>query len=292
MRRLVLLAGVTAIVYAVCSVIAGVLMAEMALRLQRRSLAQGDAARHSLESAGTVVRDVRAGELRAWYIAPRNAGPDLVLVLHGIGDTRLGSVGYARFFAGRGYHVLLPDLRAHGESGGVMVSYGVHEAGDVIVWAAWIEQNVRPRCIYAMGVSLGAAALLQSLRTEHRFCAVVADAPFASLRELAYDRVGMRLGATAGAGRTLGRLMIEAAFIWARLRYGADLDQADARPAIAATRVPVLLIHGRLTRPSPRATRNCCFARPGARKTAYGLSRVRDTTAPGRAKPGNMSGIY
>ena len=40
------------------------------------------------------------------------------IVLHGVGDTRLGVLGQARFLLDAGYTVLTPDSRGHGASGG------------------------------------------------------------------------------------------------------------------------------------------------------------------------------
>ena len=45
--------------------------------------------------------------------------------------------------------------------------------------------------------------------------------------------------------------MVEFGFAYVRLRYGVDLEQDDPAAAVAASRVPVLLIHGLLDKNLP-----------------------------------------
>ena len=72
----------------------------------------------------------------------------------------------------------------------------------------------------------------------------MAESPFSSFREVAYDRLGQKLGSGAWMGRTLFRPLISEAFLDARLHYHLDLEEASPAKAVAITRVPVLLIHG------------------------------------------------
>ncbi len=79
--------------------------------------------------------------LSAWWLRPPKQNGNCVLVLHGIGDSRLGSVGFAPMFTNEGYSVLLPDSRAHGDSEGQFVTYGLLEKYDVITWADWMKSG-------------------------------------------------------------------------------------------------------------------------------------------------------
>ena len=83
-------------------------------------------------------------------------------------------------FLSKGYAALLPDSRGEGESGGRFLTYGVKEGDDVRRWFVWLAAQKHPRCIFGMGESMGAAILLQSVREETRFCAVIAESSFAS----------------------------------------------------------------------------------------------------------------
>jgi len=182
--------------------------------------------------------------LRAWLIQPQRGNGNAVVLLHGLADNRLGMTGYAQLLLAHGYAVLMPDSRAHGESGGDLANYGIVERDDIRRWFEWLNQATHPSCIYGLGESMGAAQLLQSLAIEPHFCAVVAESSFATFREIAYDRMGQRFGTGPWLGRTVLRPVVEIALLIARVRYRVDLTQASPEDAVAHTHVPVLLIHG------------------------------------------------
>lgn len=145
----------------------------------------------------------------------------------------------------------MPDARAHGTSGGALGTYGLLEAEDLRRWHDWLEGSAHPRCIYGFGESMGAAQLLQTLRSDQRFCAVAAESPFTDLREIAYDRIGQRLHAGTWLTRTLARPGVELAFLYARWKYGLDLGRVSPVDAAMRSKVPVLLIHGQGDRNIP-----------------------------------------
>ena len=91
---------------------------------------------------------------------------------------------------------------------------------------------------------MGAAQVLQIVDGPGALCSAVAEAPFATFREVAYDRVGQYIKVGDWLGRTLMRPAVEVGFLTARLRYGVDLDLADPASHLLHTRTPVLLIHG------------------------------------------------
>jgi alpha-beta hydrolase superfamily lysophospholipase len=65
----------------------------------------------------------RAKKARTRWLIPSKSNGNCVPVLHGIADSRAGSIGFAPMFLNEGYAVLLPDSRAHGASGGQLVTY-------------------------------------------------------------------------------------------------------------------------------------------------------------------------
>lgn len=209
--------------------------------MQARMMA---ARQHSvLENVTLVASD--GVSLHAWSIRPENGNYSAVILLHGLSDNRLGMVGYAELLLVHGFGVLMPDARAHGASRGVLATYGLLESDDVHKWFDWLEQNEHPDCVFGFAESMGAAQLLQSLRSESRFCAVAAESPFSSIREIAYDRVGQFFRTGPWLGRTVLRPVVEVAFAYGKWKYKLDLRQVSPENVVAATTVPVLLIHGR-----------------------------------------------
>ena len=239
--------GVGAGIYLVLCILAGSILIEGALRPNRRLLTP-----QSIETAGKLAAqtgvalhpvEITADDttpLRAWlFKAPRTRR--VVILAHGISDNRSGMLKFAELFLKDGYSALLPDARAHGESGGSLASYGVREATDLRAWARWARQQYG--CVYGLGESMGAAILLQSLDGSD-FCSVVAESPFVTFREIVYDRLGQPLRAGTWFGSVILRPVVESAFFYTQVRYGIDFGQASAEGAVGRTAVPILLIHG------------------------------------------------
>src|SRR5262249_14710265 len=149
--------------------------------------------------------------LQGWLLKPHEPNGNAVIVLHGLSDNRLGMSGYAQLLVGHGFTVLMPDARAHGESGGSLATYGLLGRDDLRRWVHWLRRETRG-CIYGMGESMGAAELLQSVETGAAFCAVIAESPFSNFREIAYDRMGQPFHLGPWVGRTVLRPLVEAAF--------------------------------------------------------------------------------
>ena len=184
--------------------------------------------------------------LRAWHIQRDHSNGNAVILLHGLGDNRLGTVGYADLFLAHGYDVLMPDARAHGESGGQIATYGVLERNDIRRWFGWLQVREHPQCTYGLAESMGAAQLLQSLDAEPHFCAVVAESTFSNFREIAYDRMGQYFHSGPWVGRIVLRPVIEIALLYTHWKYHVNLADASPQDSVVHSHVPVLLIHGQI----------------------------------------------
>jgi hypothetical protein len=212
---------------------------------QETTMREISQALHSdLEDVSIVTLD--AITLRAWDIRPHRSNGDAVILLHGLSDNRVGMTGYAQLFLAHGFAVLLPDARAHGASGGALATYGLLERNDIRQWFNFLSAQDHPHCIFGFAESMGAAELLQSLAVEPGFCAVAAESSFATLHEIAYDRMGQPFHLGPWFGRTFFRPVVEFAFLYVRWKYHLNMYQASPENAVAVTRVPVLLIHGQI----------------------------------------------
>ena len=246
--RKVLLASLLA--YLVLSILAGIAIADVSLKLHRlplrhqQAIAAAARADFGAELQDVTITAVDGVALKGWFVHPRDYNGNVVILLHGITDNREGVAGYGELLLEHGYAVLLPDARRHGESGGELATYGVKESDDIHRWVSWIYTHDPPQCVYGFGESYGAALMLQSLAVESRFCAVAVESPFSTAREMSFERVSGPLHLGPWFGRTLGRPAIWSAAMYARVRYGINLLQPNPLEAVAHSRVPVLLIHG------------------------------------------------
>lgn len=236
--------------YLALSAVAGVVIADMSLKLPHRPLRYRPAVlavAHNQFQAALQDVSIQAADgavLKAWYIHPHTFNGNAVILLHGITDNREGVAGYGRLLLQHGYAVLLPDARGHGESGGELATYGIKDTDDIHRWVSWLYEHDPPQCVYGFGESYGAALMLQSLSAEPRYCAVAVESSFSTAREMSFERVSGPLHLKPWFGKTLGRPAIWSAELYAQLRYGIDLLQPNPLEAVKHSSVPVLLIHG------------------------------------------------
>jgi dipeptidyl aminopeptidase/acylaminoacyl peptidase len=210
---------------------------------QETQNAEAWAQRQSVDFRDVTLTAPDGTALHAWYVRPAQANGDAVILLHGVSDNLLGMYGFGKWLVENHYSVLMTDSRGHGDSEGI-ASYGVREADDIHRWVDWIETRDPARCVYGLGESMGAAQLLEALPSEPRFCAVVAESPFASFREVAYVRMGQPFGLGPWIGRTFFRPTVDAGFLYIRLKFALNMETASPEDAVARVKTPILLIHG------------------------------------------------
>jgi fermentation-respiration switch protein FrsA (DUF1100 family) len=247
-------------------VAAGAFLAENAVHVAMHPL--GSPASFVSAQSGASSRDVQVkaadgAVLRGWLFVPKGPHPNYVILLHGVGDNRLGMFRIARMLLKDGYAVLDVDSRSHGESGGSLVTYGILEAPDVHAWADFLYATEPVKNLYGLGESMGAAVLLESLAVEPRFEAVVAESPFSTFDAIAHDRIYQDFHSAAWPVRALAGPIIFAGLSYARLRYHVDLETASPIEAVRRTSTPILLIHGlRDTNIYPQHSRDLLMANP------------------------------
>jgi alpha-beta hydrolase superfamily lysophospholipase len=162
--------------------------------------------------------------------------------LHGVSDNRTGMLGAADLLLRHGLSVVMMDSRAHGTSGGDMATYGWKERYDTVSIANELYASEKVRHLFALGVSMGAAIALQSAAVEPRIEGVVAEDPFADLREVSYDYAGLRMWPL------LGKTYFRPASVFAMRSMseagGFNPDDVSPVKAVAERPFAVLLICG------------------------------------------------
>jgi alpha-beta hydrolase superfamily lysophospholipase len=181
-------------------------------------------------------------ELRGWKVRASTPNGNWVLLFHGVSDNRTGVLGHAELLLRHGYNVVMMDARAHGESGGTMATYGWKERYDTAAITTALYSNEIVHHLGALGVSMGAAIALQSAAVDPRIEGVVAEGPFADLREVSYDYAGLEVSPLLG--RTLFRPATMLAMHEVAKAGGFRPDDVSPEKAVAARSFPILLICG------------------------------------------------
>ena len=178
--------------------------------------------------------------LKGWFYAPDEPTGRTIILLHGIGSNRQDMVALGYLFLRHGYSVLEPDLRGHGESGG-LATYGVLDADDIHRWVDLMVKNGNSLNLYGFGASLGASVLLESLKQESRFHAIVAESPYYDFPSIAEERIA-RLLPTGLKWVTIP--FVASGIAWVNWHEGINLHDASAANGMRSTTTPVFLIHG------------------------------------------------
>jgi len=113
--------------------------------------------------------------ISGWYRPSRNGAA--VLLVHGGGGDREGTVRHARMLVRHGYGVLMYDARGRGGSEGSPNGYGWKWTKDVAGALGFLERraDVEPGRIGALGISTGADVVLEAAATRRDIRAVVTD---------------------------------------------------------------------------------------------------------------------
>jgi len=165
-----------------------------------------------------------------------------ILVLHGYMIRSVWMLGTADMLAEEGYRTVLVDLRGQGHSTGDWITYGVREASDLSQVIDALEQRgliVGRLGVY--GISYGATTAIHLAGRDPRIGAVVAVAPFDTMRSEVPNYVRTSLPAL---GWMIPDATYQRAIDEAGRRGGFDPDAADASAAIRQASAPVLILHG------------------------------------------------
>lgn len=177
-----------------------------------------------------------------------------------------------------GFNALVVDQRAHGDSEDSTISFGVKEHKDCLYWVKYVNQRFGVETpIILSGLSMGAATVLMAagLDLPENVACILADSPYSTPSAI-IEKVCADLHYPVALCRPFIHL---SAFLFGRFR----LNGCTAKTAIAASKVPVLLIHGENDRLVPCSMSfeiaQCCGSDvtvhtfPGA---GHGLSYLTD----------------
>lgn len=138
-----------------------------------------------------------------------------------------------------GYNLLLVDQRAHGESEGRVISFGINERRDCLRWIEYARERFGDgQKIFLVGLSMGAATVLMASGEDlpDSVVGVIADCPYSSQSEII---------ASVGKGMRVPAFITKLiAPIGAALFGGFSLLETTPIKAVERARVPILIIHG------------------------------------------------
>lgn len=176
--------------------------------------------------------------LRGWWV-PSDGTRTVAILAHGYLMNRSELAPLAVWLNQRGISCLLPDLRAHGKSGGRTSTFGALENRDIGAAIAFVRAREPQAKVVLIGSSMGAVA-----------CAMAAGSGQAVVDALVLDCAYSRLWvATLGWWRFLGGRILQAlmspTLIVGPLVTGINPFRMDVASALKnAGPIPALFLHG------------------------------------------------
>jgi len=186
-----------------------------------------------------IIQSADGLSLHGFFYENKSATTHYVILLHGFQDDHRFMEPYALQYFQNGYHVLIPDQRAHGRSDGKYTTMGWKEQGDLRRWINWIIARNPDASILLHGVSMGAATLLLAagggLPENVRAC--VSDCAYTSLWAEYRGKICELYHIPAAP-------ILIAADLASRVKPGFWIHRASPVTALRQNRIPILFIHG------------------------------------------------
>jgi len=175
--------------------------------------------------------------LKGWLIRSEESR-GVIICLHGYPANK-SDILPAVAFLYPDFSLLLPDFRAHGESGGRITHFGMKEFLDVEAAVRFVreDESLKGSRIGVWGYSLGGAVAIIASSRCRDIDALVTDSAFANFPEMVttyYKNMGPLKNLFSILARLLGRILLKGDFIRNSPEY-----------SIEGINAPILIIHSR-----------------------------------------------
>ena len=146
---------------------------------------------------------------------------------------------YIKFYHDLGFHILLPDNRAHGESEGTYIGFGWLDRLDCIQWIHQVKDYFHKDLqIVLHGISMGSATVLMASGEElpDDVKCIISDCGFTSvLDEFKHELHQRHIPAS---------LVLPTATLLSKKRVGYSFKEASTIEQVKKSKTPTLFIHG------------------------------------------------
>ena len=243
--ELIKIIGIIILVLLLLILIAGYFFAGYAMGIRRQTLEEARKWQEAhydiswydpLEKIDYTVTSYDGYVLHVQFLKNPEETDRYILISHGYTDNQFGSLKYTKMYLDLGFHVIIYDLRGHGENEETFCSYSARERKDLDVLIKDSRERYPGAQVFGIhGESLGAATSVACLSYKPQIDFAVADCGFSDIS-----------GVLKGGIRSmhLPGWLIDIASLFAKLRYGYSYNDMRPIDSLKENRIPVLFLHG------------------------------------------------
>lgn len=163
-----------------------------------------------------------------------------IILFHGYHSHYLSDFGgILPLYHDLGLNLLLVRQRAHGESEGKYITFGVRERLDALKWIEFHNNTYGTGDVYLGGMSMGTATLLFAAgeKLPDNVRGITADCGFSSPAEI------LAITATK-MFHFPGKILLPFVEVFSRTLAGFSVWECNSRKTLKRAKVPILMIHG------------------------------------------------
>ncbi len=161
------------------------------------------------------------------------------IILHGYNKNKEDIRLFAKHYYERGYNVLTPDLRAHGESEGDYIGMGYLDKEDLKQWIDLVIQKDPKAKIALHGLSMGASTIMMASGDDlpENVKVMVEDSGYSSVWDEFADKLENLYGLPEFP-------MLHTANLISKMKAGYYFSDGDTLAPLRRNDIPMLFIHG------------------------------------------------
>ena len=192
-------------------------------------------------------------KLRARYYD--NNQDKTIILVHGYRSSGARDFSCAvRMYSGFGFNVLLCDQRCNGRSEGRLLTFGVKESRDIVLWTEFINNKYSPESIILGGISMGATTVLLSPMRglPSNVKGIIADCSFTSPEEII-------LKVAKDSFKINAKLLLPLLNLGCKLFGNFSIYGVSTLDSVKKFDKPILFIHGKSDNFVPYQMSERCF---------------------------------
>ena len=210
--------------------------------------------------------------------APRG----VIILMHGYHSCAIHDFSCAvEYYHNLGFNLIMPDHRAHGDSDGKYITFGIKEKDDCRLWAEFAARRYKGLPILLDGMSMGASTVMLAAggKLPDAVSGIIADCGYSSPMEICKHILKTRMNIPAALVLPLAKKIAE---------HRADIkfEDGDVGRALIRNTKPLLIIHGeaddfvpvRMTDSNAESAKNCDLTVIKVPKADHGMSFITDET--------------